>query len=274
MWNNPANHPDAETARRLSIELALAQQSAAANAARPVAFGTPPFGYDPAQLAMQSMQGHHPAGVHPVAAVAAAAAVNTTRPLTYQSPAKNVESSEATKEAPSIAEQAVPPARGKPEAVAARLSSSSRVQEKMEELQSEVEAKGDDAAVTSAIEETEEPAEVVAVAADDDDDDDMEEEKVEKAVVIEEKSPAAPKKRKRSPAQKKSSKSQKGIPTMNDPVQPITAAEYENLKSLMIQFCRVPLLAEFSRPVSLLHPEVRNSLSYLKILHLLVLTVI
>jgi hypothetical protein len=37
---------------------------------------------------------------------------------------------------------------------------------------------------------------------------------------------------------------------------PITKEEYENLEALMVQFCRVPLLAEFSRPVSLLHPEV------------------
>jgi hypothetical protein len=36
----------------------------------------------------------------------------------------------------------------------------------------------------------------------------------------------------------------------------ITDEEYENLEALMIQFCRVPLLAEFSRPVTLLHPEV------------------
>lgn len=36
----------------------------------------------------------------------------------------------------------------------------------------------------------------------------------------------------------------------------ITDEEYENLESLMIQFCRVPLLAEFSRPVTIMHPEV------------------
>lgn len=40
--------------------------------------------------------------------------------------------------------------------------------------------------------------------------------------------------------------------------KPITEAEYENLEALMKQFCRVPLLAEFSRPISLLHPEVSN----------------
>jgi hypothetical protein len=40
------------------------------------------------------------------------------------------------------------------------------------------------------------------------------------------------------------------VPQMSD-------AEYNNLKEMMIQFCRVPLLSEFSRPVALLHPEVR-----------------
>jgi hypothetical protein len=37
---------------------------------------------------------------------------------------------------------------------------------------------------------------------------------------------------------------------------PLSDVEYENLDALMEQFCRVPLLSEFSRPVSLLHPEV------------------
>lgn len=46
---------------------------------------------------------------------------------------------------------------------------------------------------------------------------------------------------------------------LSEDVPPITEAEYENLEALMIQFCRVPLLAEFSRPVALLHPEVRKS---------------
>ena len=47
------------------------------------------------------------------------------------------------------------------------------------------------------------------------------------------------------------------IPTMDDHVVPITETEYGKLEALMEQFCRVPLLAEFSRPVALLHPEVR-----------------
>ena len=32
--------------------------------------------------------------------------------------------------------------------------------------------------------------------------------------------------------------------------------QYENVEALMDVFCKVPLLAEFSRPVILLHPEV------------------
>jgi hypothetical protein len=45
-------------------------------------------------------------------------------------------------------------------------------------------------------------------------------------------------------------------PSIEDPFPPITEEEYENVEKLMMQFCRVPLLAEFSRPVSLLHPDV------------------
>ena len=44
-------------------------------------------------------------------------------------------------------------------------------------------------------------------------------------------------------------------PTMTD-------AEYNNLQDMMIQFCRVPLLSEFSRPVAMLHPEVRWGMLY------------
>jgi hypothetical protein len=63
--------------------------------------------------------------------------------------------------------------------------------------------------------------------------------------------------RKKSTGSKTSPKLIKSsVPTMDDPIKPITAAEYENLQALLVQFCRVPLLAEFSRPVSLLHPEV------------------
>lgn len=50
-------------------------------------------------------------------------------------------------------------------------------------------------------------------------------------------------------------------PSLDDPVAPITDAEYQNVKALMHQFCKVPLLAEFSRPVALLHPEASGNVS-------------
>jgi len=53
-----------------------------------------------------------------------------------------------------------------------------------------------------------------------------------------------------------------GVPTMDDVVPPITDVEYENVEALMSEFCKVPFLAEFSRPVSLLHPEVSNMKMY------------
>lgn len=49
-------------------------------------------------------------------------------------------------------------------------------------------------------------------------------------------------------------------PSLDDPVAPMTDAEYQNVKALMHQFCKVPLLAEFSRPVALLHPEASGSM--------------
>ena len=51
-----------------------------------------------------------------------------------------------------------------------------------------------------------------------------------------------------------------GTPSMDDIVPPITDVQYENAEALMTEFCKVPFLAEFSRPVSLLHPEVCDCL--------------
>jgi hypothetical protein len=51
-------------------------------------------------------------------------------------------------------------------------------------------------------------------------------------------------------------KQKTGVPSMDDIVPDITDVQYENAKALMTVFCKVPFLAEFSRPVSLLHPEV------------------
>jgi hypothetical protein len=70
--------------------------------------------------------------------------------------------------------------------------------------------------------------------------------------------------KKKSPARKKKPKPRTsasslegtGSNLLSRPVDPVSEVEWENLDALMNQFCRVPLLAEFSRPVSLLHPEV------------------
>lgn len=56
-----------------------------------------------------------------------------------------------------------------------------------------------------------------------------------------------------------------GVPSIDDAVPDITDAEYENVQTLMTEFCKVPFLAEFSRPVSLLHPEMVTL--YSKIVH-------
>jgi hypothetical protein len=72
-----------------------------------------------------------------------------------------------------------------------------------------------------------------------------------------EEAPKKKRKRKSSASPKKRAPTNAGDgPSVDDPVPPITDTEYKNLDTLMKQFCRVPLLAEFSRPVALLHPEV------------------
>jgi hypothetical protein len=124
--------------------------------------------------------------------------------------------------------------RGKPEAMAVRLAAAA-MEETLEDLEAERQ-------------ETE--AEVVAEAVIDDSD----------GVVL-----AKVEKPKPSRSRSLPKKSKKQAPPSSERTElllseeppGITEDEYENLESLMIQFCRVPLLAEFSRPVTLLHPEVR-----------------
>ena len=48
-----------------------------------------------------------------------------------------------------------------------------------------------------------------------------------------------------------------GTPSLDETLPGITDAQYENVEALMNVFCKVPFLAEFTRPVILLHPEVR-----------------
>jgi hypothetical protein len=140
-----------------------------------------------------------------------------------------------------------PKPRGKPEAMAAKLASAARLSEKLDESES-----------------GKEEAEVVAQPLDDSMEVDTGAEA--DAVVSEAVTPAPQpkKKKKKSPTPKKKKEApNSSIPTMEDPVKPITGVEYENLEALMVQFCRVPLLAEFSRPVALLHPEVSDSFAFL-----------
>jgi hypothetical protein len=254
MWNgNPANHSDSETARRLSIEMALAQHTGVRSPA-----GAPPhYGYNPQseyqrQLAMQSAMHHphhhpthHPPPHHHPAHHAALPS-HHHRPWDPPPPAhfEATLQEPATTEMPQESNQAdvamIQP-RGKPEAVAARLSAATPVEEKSENIE-ELEAEEADTAAF----ETPVPTTTSSNA---------------EAKKTDEKT--NPKKRKRSLSPKKSSAAARALknptaPTMDDSVQPITVAEYENLRALMVQFCRVPLLAEFSRPVSLLHPEVRH----------------
>ena len=89
--------------------------------------------------------------------------------------------------------------------------------------------------------------------------------KAEIAATLAADQPVTPSKKKATPKKKRKKASTGGrkskkaahILTMDYPVCDITEAEYANLEELMVHFCRVPLLAEFSRPVTLLHPEVR-----------------
>ena len=134
----------------------------------------------------------------------------------------------------SVAVPSVVSARGKPEAMAAKLASAARLQEKMEELEME---------------------DVVAEPFDDS----LEMTMDTVATVETQKDTPKKKSKKRTPPKKPAPKSDLEHPTMEDPTPDhVTDAQYENLESMMIQFCRVPLLAEFSRPVALLHPEVRR----------------
>lgn len=154
-------------------------------------------------------------------------------------------------------------ARGKPEAAAAALAAAKRDTLK-QELESTATVKKED----GYDDDDEDEDDAVAVVA----------EPVESAAAADAKAVAPetpkakppPKKKarktpaKKSPASTKSKSKAKSSPaidllmgpTIDNPVEPMTDVDYENLIALMEHFCKVPLLAEFSRPVSLLHPEL------------------
>ena len=165
---------------------------------------------------------------------------------------------------------AQPQPRGKPEAMTANIMRAKAAAERLEE---------DDYDSSENDNDNDE---------DDDDDDDDDDGAAQAAVVVateedaaeEEEAPASARPapvdhpaakpaapRKRTATKMKSASLQRSRPTSpatdyNDGTEnllteTISEREYQNLDSLMEQFCRVPLLAEFSRPVNLLHPEVR-----------------
>lgn len=165
--------------------------------------------------------------------------------------------------------------RGKPEAMAMALAAS-KIDEVKEELEAEKQHDDDDeeeeaAVVSTEVEATDVVAEPLAEAISDAKAVDARATPVAEAQVtateVVVKPP--PKKKRKTPSKKssgassskKSSSKAIGTFTLDDPVDPIRAEEYENLISLMEHFCKVPLLAEFSRPVTLLHPELMAAYS-------------
>lgn len=147
-------------------------------------------------------------------------------------------------------------ARGKPQAMAAALAAAKAPEVKME-LEAEKQVAEAMAAVAEPV--SLQDAQVVSM------------EDVQATLLPESETvKPAPKKKKRKPTKKSPASSKKSTssattksiaidmmnPSLNDPVDPITEAEYKNLAHLFEYFCKVPLLAEFSRPVTLLHPEL------------------
>lgn len=234
MWSgNPGNHND-ETTRRLAIEMAIGQHT---GARAPSYYPYEAQSEYQRRLALQSMHPdyHHPAHL---------TSHHLPPPPHHLPPHHQARWDDIAPKHGSLASAAAqdeseaaaallqqqsqnPPARGKPEVIA----SAARLQEKYDELAAE----DQDHSAEDAVEEAEVKKETPGTTG----------------------KSASKKKRKRSPTPKPK-KRDPSVPTMDDPIKPITAAEYENLQELMEHFCRVPLLAEFSRPVSLLHPEVRT----------------
>jgi hypothetical protein len=131
--------------------------------------------------------------------------------------------------------------RGKPEAMAVKLAAAA-MEENKDDLEAEMDHQEDEAEVVAEVEGEEaliDESENVVVA------------KMEKPKPA--RSRSKPKSSRKKPPLETSERSEL---LLNEDTPGITDEEYENLEALMIQFCRVPLLAEFSRPVTLLHPEV------------------
>lgn len=153
--------------------------------------------------------------------------------------------------------------RGKPEAMAQALAAA-KIESNREEV-AEMKRKEEERMKTEDAEEEVEAVAEVEVEAEpvaEEDEDEAIAEPVSQPVAVAKK-PSETKKK--SPARKKKPKSQPSASALevtrsrdilSRPVDPVSEEEWGNLDALMNQFCRIPLLAEFSRPVSLLHPEV------------------
>lgn len=175
-----------------------------------------------------------------------------------------------------------PVPRGKPEVMAQKLAAARIIQANLEELESQRhEEKG---SVDDNSGSDEDKIDDDDNDEDDDNDDDEDDDEVVVAEPVTEEggilvastvpaksssSSSPPRAGGKSPKSNKGASSRSSKKASSSPskvrrdmlssasASPITEIEYENLETLMIQFCRVPLLAEFSRPVTLLHPEVR-----------------
>jgi hypothetical protein len=170
-----------------------------------------------------------------------------TSPVNAPPPPTKSRTEEATSQ---MTASASPAPRGKPEAIAKALAAA-RIHEKIEELQAEQDVE----AVAEPVEEEEEDEEDY----DEEVDVKVEEDVAPAEVVTDETPKPKPKKPRKKPvATAKKPKAETIALTVDDPYPKITDVEYECLEGLMEKFCRVPLLAEFSRPVAILHPEVGN----------------
>ncbi|GAX14571.1 hypothetical protein FisN_6Lh349 [Fistulifera solaris] len=156
--------------------------------------------------------------------------------------------------------------RGKPEAMAQALAAA-KIETKREEIaemkrKEEERMKYDEDMEEDPVMEVEVEAEPIP---EEDEDEAIAEPVVQSSSLIkkplEAKKKSPSRKKKPKPPLSSSSLEGTGSNLLSRPVDPVSEVEWENLDALMNQFCRVPLLAEFSRPVSLLHPELISTYS-------------
>ncbi|GKY91158.1 hypothetical protein MPSEU_000088600 [Mayamaea pseudoterrestris] len=178
--------------------------------------------------------------------------------------------------------------RGKPEAMAARLAALQVESTRQELLEEEEQQKQ----LLREVDEDEDDDDSLQANEDDEDEDQNDDEEEAVAEYVEDggilanlesvpasvtsaatktatKKKAASKPRSKSASKAASNSDSHGLPPpdtrterlLEEAAPPITEMEYLSLIDLMVQFCKVPLLNEFSRPVALLHPELMASYS-------------